>query len=172
MLAGVLRNGLRVVIRPLLPGDRERVAVGFQLLSQESRYQRFMAGKGQLSSAALDTLVDNVDQHGHVALAMLWPRRHKGDVLIGVGRFIQLKDDPTTADVAVTIADQLHRQGAGKLMIQALVIRAHEEGVRRFCATMVTENVASHRMMASVGHVSRDEKEDGVTVMEVELPQP
>lgn len=172
VLAGTLGNGLRVVIRPLLPGDRERVAAGFRMLSEHSRYLRFMSGKGNLSAATLDRLVDDVDQHTHVALAMMWPRHGKEDVLVGVGRFIRLQDDPATADVAVTIADELHGQGAGRLLLQALVIRAVEEGVRRFTATMVSTNHASHRMMQGAGTVVRDEREVGVRTMDIELPGP
>lgn len=166
---GELGNGLRVIVRPMRPDDRERVAEGFKLLSERSRYLRFLTGKGRLSEANLHVLVDEVDQHGHVALALLWPRHSQPDILIGVGRFVRFTHDPTVADVAVTIADELHGLGAGRLMITALAQRAREEGVVRFTATMASENEASFRMMAGVGPVSRDEQDNGVREISVEL---
>lgn len=172
LLLGTLRGGLRVAIRPLHPQDREQLADGFEGLSERSRYLRFLTGKGRLSETTLRSMVDQVDQHDHVALAMWWVRRSRADILLGDARFIRLADDPETADVAVTIADELHGQGGAGLMLQALVLRAHQEGVRRFSAVMAPDNAASHRMIARLGTVLRDEITDGVREMLVELDVP
>lgn len=164
-----LRNGVQVMIRPLLPSDRDAVASGFQLLSERSRFLRFLTGKGTLSESSLRALVDEVDQHRHVALAMFWMREDEDPLLVGVGRFVSLPHDPATADVAVTIADQLHGLGAGTIMMRALADRARVEGVRRFMATMTADNVASHRMMRGSGTVVRDEVVDDLREIDVAL---
>ena len=169
LLVGTLRGGLRVVIRPLRPEDRAQLADGFEGLSERSRYLRFLTGKGRLSEHVLRTMVDQVDQHDHVALALWWVRTSRADILLGDARFIRLAGDPTTADVAVTIADELHGQGGATLMMQALVLRAHDEGVDRFSAVMSPENTASYRMVARVGDVVRDEISGGVREVEVDI---
>lgn len=161
---GVLANGVLVRIRPLLPSDRAAVAAGFEALSERSRFLRFLTGKGQLSETGLRALVDDVDQHRHVALAMLL---RDEDRLVAVGRFVALSGDPTTADVAVTVADELHGQGAGTMLMTALAERARAEGVRVFTATMTADNVASHRMMLRSGRVLRDVVEDDLREIEV-----
>lgn len=166
---GVLKNGLRVYLRPLEPGDRKDVADGFAGLSERSRFQRFLTGKRELSDRSLDRLVTEVDHHHHEALALIWPRHSTADVLLGDGRFIIFRDDPTTADVAVTIADRVQGLGAGSMMIQALARRAREEGVTTFAAAMLTSNEASHRMMRSVGRVIRDEIVAGLREVEVDI---
>jgi len=167
-----LKSGLHLVIRPLHPEDRAQVADGFVGLSDRSKYLRFLTGKGVLSSRGLDKLVDQVDQHDHVALALWWTRSSRDDILLGDGRFIRLPSDPECADVAVTIADDIQGQGAGTLMMLALVRRAHEEGIRRFSAVISPENEPSHRMMLRAGPLIRDEYVDGVREVEVELDPP
>lgn len=162
-----LRNGARVLIRPLRHADRAAVAAGFEHLSERSRYQRFLTGKGKLSEASLRALVDDVDQHRHVALALIWRRSLRPDQLIGVGRFVTTPEDRSTADVAVTVADEFHGQGAGTLLIRALAQRARDEGITHFTATMTTENEASHRMMRHAGAVQQDETADGLRTMAV-----
>jgi acetyltransferase len=171
-LRGTLKHGLRVIIRPLHQEDRQTLADAFPHLSERSRYLRFLTGKGELSSQGLRKLVDEVDGHQHVALVMWWARSSRDDILLGDGRFIRLPGDPECADVAVTIADEIHGQGAGTLMMVALRRRAREEGVARFTAVMSPENEASHRMMRSAGEVLRDEYVDGLREIEVDIAGP
>jgi RimJ/RimL family protein N-acetyltransferase len=170
VLTGTLRDGLRVVVRSLVPADRDDVEHGFGELSERTKNLRFMTGKDHLSQRTLDSLVDQVDQHDHVAVAMWWERSSQADVLLGEGRFIRLKDDPDCADVAVTMADELHGQGGGTLLMRGLVLRAREEGVHRFSAAMSPENEPSHRLMQRVGAVLRDIVRDGAREIIVAIP--
>ncbi len=172
VLRGTLRDGLRVVIKSLMPADRDDVEHGFGELSERTKNLRFMTGKDHLSSRTLDSLVDQVDQHDHVAVAMWWERTTQADVLLGEGRFIRLKDDPDCADIAVTMADELHGQGGGTMLMRALVLRAREEGLRRFSAAMSPDNEPSHRLMRRVGPVLRDIVTDGEREIVVEIPGP
>ena len=170
VLRGTLRDGLRVVIKSLVPADRDDVEHGFGELSERTKNLRFMTGKDHLSSRTLDSLVDQVDQHDHVAVAMWWERTSQADVLLGEGRFIRLKDDPDCADIAVTMADELHGQGGGTMLMAALVLRAREEGLRRFSAAMSPDNEPSHRLMRRVGPVLRDVVSGGEREVVVEIP--
>lgn len=172
LVRGTLKHGLRVVIRPLNPEDRAQLAEGFEGLSERSRYLRFLTGKRVLSERGLDKLVDQVDQHHHVALAMWWVRTSRADILLGDARFIRLPDDPECADVAVAIADEIHGQGAATLMLTVLKERALAEGIHRFSAVMSPENEASHRMMLRIGPVLRDVYVDGIREVEVSLDDP
>lgn len=172
VLTGTLRDGLRVVVRSLVAEDREDVEQGFAELSERTKNLRFLTGKDHLSRRGLDTLVDDVDQHDHVAVALWWERTSQPDVLVGEGRFIRLKDDPECADVAVTVADELQGQGGGTLIMRALVLRAREEGVRRFSAVMSPDNEPSHRLMSRAGTVLRDTIRDAEREILVRIDAP
>jgi protein lysine acetyltransferase len=67
--------------------------------------------------------------------------------LIAVARFVRLADDPQTAEVAIVVPDDWHGRGLGSLLVKELAAHARRCGVRRFTATMGSDNVAAHRLM-------------------------
>ncbi len=67
---------------------------------------------------------------------------------VGVGRWVRLADDPTTAEAAIVVADRLQGRGLGSLLADRLAREAVNQGVRRFSATMLSDNEAAHRLMA------------------------
>src|SRR5699024_7718543 len=62
-----LSDGLAVTLRPLLPEDREGLKEGFERLSDESRYQRFMSPMDELPERYLEYLT-NIDYRNHFAV--------------------------------------------------------------------------------------------------------
>src|SRR5664279_5044758 len=63
-----LRDGRRVLLRPLLPTDRDALSTAFERLSDESQQLRFGAVPHTLSAARLHHLVDSVDAVNHLSL--------------------------------------------------------------------------------------------------------
>src|SRR6266568_8681079 len=63
----LLRDGSRVVLRLVRPDDKALLRRGFERLSPESRYRRFMSAKSQLTDAELAYLTE-VDGWSHFAL--------------------------------------------------------------------------------------------------------
>jgi RimJ/RimL family protein N-acetyltransferase len=164
-----LANGLRVAVRAQEPHDRVALAEGMAHLSRETRFRRFLAPKDTLTSRDLDRLVDRVDQHDHVAVVLVWPRTSQPDVVLGDARFSRLRGQPDTADVAVTVADEIQGQGAGRLLIHVLADLALDHGITHFEAVLLPSNRASARMLASVGTVVANRIESGTQTMTVAL---
>jgi hypothetical protein len=108
-IAVALRDGARVVVRPVRPDDRELLLAGFERLGPESRYQRFLAPMAELSEANLAYVID-VDHHDHEALGAIDPATGGG---VGVARFIRCVDRPDTAEAAVTVIDDWQGRGVG-----------------------------------------------------------
>lgn len=126
------------MVRPIEPGDKEALADGFRRMSPESRYRRFFAPLTRLSETDLQYLTE-VDHSNHEALIAF--DSDTGET-VGVARFVR-SEDPTAAEVAVTIADDWHGRGAATAVLELLVSRAREEGVERFLALMLDENEAA-----------------------------
>jgi RimJ/RimL family protein N-acetyltransferase len=140
-----LDNGTEVRIRPIRPDDKRLLADGVDHLSRQSVYQRFLAPKGPLTDGELRYLTE-VDFRDHVAYVAVRPQAP--DVLVGVGRWLRLREDPEVAEVAFVVSDELQRQGLGTALGEALADAARERGVRRFVATTLPDNLAAHRLFA------------------------
>ena len=134
----VLRDGSRVLIRPVHSADAPLLADGFARLSATSRWMRFLTPKKELSPAELSFLTD-LDHHDHEALGALDHRDGRG---VGVARYVRQADDPWSADVAVTIVDEWQGRGLGTELLARLSDRAREENIRSFTALVAAENVA------------------------------
>ena len=160
-----LRDGTRVTLRPIGLQDRPLLAASFERLSEESRYRRFLTAKSRLSAAELEYFVD-VDHVNHEAIVAV--ERFGGEGL-GVARYIRWADDGEVAEVAVTVADDWQRRGIGRALLDRLTYRARREGVRRFSALVLSDNLASLQLLASVGETHRQSDTDVIELL-IELP--
>jgi RimJ/RimL family protein N-acetyltransferase len=140
-----LPDGAQILIRPIRADDKRFLEDGLRQLSPESVHRRFLSPKRSFSRAELRYLTE-VDGRDHVALVAEYPgepvRR-----LVAVGRFVRWHDDPEAAEVAIVVADDWQRRGVGSLFAKRLATRARLSGIRRFTATMSSENVAAHKLM-------------------------
>ena len=137
-----------MLIRPIRADDKRMLATGLQHLSRKSVQRRFLAPKTSFSRAELRYLTE-VDGHDHVALVAEYPG-HPVRRLIGVARFVRLDEDREAAEVAIVVADDWHRRGLGSLLATQLAAVARRSGIRRFTATMASDNVPAHRLMATL----------------------
>jgi RimJ/RimL family protein N-acetyltransferase len=71
-------------------------------------------------------------------------------MIVGVARFVRDREDPTTAEAAIVVADELQGQGLGKRMGFLLADAARERGVQRFVASMLSDNLAAHRLFRAI----------------------
>jgi GNAT superfamily N-acetyltransferase len=163
-----LRDGTALLLRPVVPEDKERFLDGFARLSPESRYRRFMSPIDELTPDMLRqfTEVDYVDHFAYVALLAEAP----GNPGIGVARYVRLPEDPQVAEAAVTVVDEYHGRGLGTLLLEALGAVALANGVTRFRGYALEENRPMLDLMARMGaDVELDSP--GVYRVEVDLPR-
>jgi ribosomal protein S18 acetylase RimI-like enzyme len=146
-----LNDGTRVVLRHIRPEDSAELARDFARLSPESRHRRFFGGVTQLSDAALRYLTE-VDGHDHVAIVATCDSPDlKTEAGLGVARFVRLHDEPTVAEAAVTVVDDVQRRGLGRLLAATLAVAAHERGIRSFRADVLADNEPMVRLLHEVG---------------------
>ena len=91
-----LRDGSHLRIRQGRRSDRELLLRGFERLSPESRYRRFLAPMPELSEDLVRYLTE-IDHHDHEAMIALDERTGEG---IGVARYVRDPDRTEVAEVA------------------------------------------------------------------------
>ena len=122
-----LRSGKVVRVRPIQPADKSSLTAGYEQLSDESRYARFLAKRDSLNERLLAYLTE-IDQVDHVAWGVGLPDHKVGEPGIAVARFVRLPDAPHVAEFALTVADDYQRQGVGTLSLALLYHLARQQG--------------------------------------------
>jgi acetyltransferase len=145
-----LRTQHAVWVRSIRTTDAAELQRAFGLLSDGSRYRRFLTRTPYLTDrqAAYFSDVDHLHHHALVAL----PGR-KTNEIVGVARFIRYHDTPTDADLAITVDDAWQGRGLATVLLRLLGARARDVGVRRFTLDTLVENAPMLALVRSVGTV-------------------
>ncbi len=165
-VAVTLRDGTRVTVRQIRPEDADLLRAGFERLSLDSRYRRFLTAMSKLSDPLVRYLTQ-VDHHDHEALVAV-----AGDGIgLGVARYVRWPADPEAAEVAVTVADDWQGRGVGTALLGLLVARARAEGIRRFTALMLASNREMLELLENLGPVRILTRSAGAAEVELTLPR-
>ena len=158
-----VRDGTHLLLRPVLPGDDERTVHGHIQFSSETLYRRFMTAR--LPSPALMHYLSEVDYVDH----FVWVVTDGSDP-VADARFVRDEADPTIAEIAFTVADAYQGRGIGSFLIGALSIAARVDGVERFSARMLSDNLPMRTIMDRYGAVWQRE-DVGVITTIIDVPR-
>ncbi|HSS23712.1 MAG TPA: GNAT family N-acetyltransferase [Mycobacterium sp.] len=157
-----IRDGTHLMLRPVLPGDDERTVHGHIQFSSETLYRRFMTAR--LPSPALMHYLSEVDYVDH----FVWVVTDGGDP-VADARFVRDEADPKIAEIAFTVADAYQGRGIGSFLIDALSIAAEVDGVERFSARMLSDNLPMRTIIDRYGAVWQRE-DVGVITTVIDVP--
>lgn len=163
---------MRVVaprLRPIRPEDKAALVSFHQRLSDDTRYRRYHAAKGSLTTSDLRYLTE-VDGHHHVALVAEIPPAALDGVagaladwigvppvpdLAGVARLVGDPDHPGEAEVAIVVRDDVHHQGLGSELIEGVLARGRQEGVHTAVAQVQADNHRALQLFQGLGFRQR-----------------
>jgi RimJ/RimL family protein N-acetyltransferase len=146
-------------VRPLQRGERSTVSAVFAGLSERSRLLRFLAPVHELAPRQLDRLVD-VGCCGREALVATEPASSEA---VGIARYVRDDERPDTAEVAFVVVDARQGRGVGTRLVRELARLAVADGIRRFTATVSSENAPALAVLGRLGRIERSAM-DGPTV--------
>jgi GNAT superfamily N-acetyltransferase len=126
-----LRDGAKVTIRPCNERDEPALADFLAGLCLNARRLRFFTGAVNIDQAAHLTAATGTDRLGLLAV-------DDADELVGHAVCIELA--PGRAEVAVEVADRLHGQGLGTILVERLAEVAERHGISTFCAQVLPDN--------------------------------
>ncbi len=162
-----LRDGSHVRIRQGHSSDRELLLRGFERLSPESRYRRFLAPMPELTDSMVGYLTE-IDHHDHEAMIAIDEQTGEG---VGVSRYVRDADRHEVAEVAVTVIDDWQGRGLGTLLLEVISARAREEGITTFTALMLAANDEMLDMLKRFAPVRIVDRELGRIEVEVPIPE-
>jgi acyl-CoA synthetase (NDP forming)/RimJ/RimL family protein N-acetyltransferase len=158
----LLTDGTTILIRSARPDDFDAVRELHEKMSPDSLYLRFFS----LSPRAAEREARRICREpgpDHPALLAFLDGR-----LIGCGSYES--GGPGTAEVAFTVADDMHNRGVGTLLLEHLISRARNQGLHAFTAATLSDNSAMLRVFADAGLQAQRTLADGVYDMTFPLP--
>jgi GNAT superfamily N-acetyltransferase len=159
----ILRDGTRLVVRPICPVDSPALVALHARLSADTIYRRYFGAHPHLSPADVDRFTD-IAQEWRFALVAV---REHGE-LVAVTRY-EGRPDGRSAEIAIVVDDMLQHQGIGRALLERLVQVARENGLEALEADVLTDNSPMLGLLRSLGLPSRTVRDAGTATMTVDL---
>ena len=160
-----LKDGTRMVVRPIIPEDKAILVEGFAHLSPQTRFRRFLGYMDKLRAPLLRYLTE-IDYVDHFAWVGMNADTFEG---IGVARYVRMRDDPTAAEAAIVVVDAYQHRGAGTILLQLLGASALSNGITHFVGEALAENQPIRDLLENLGARVYD-ADAGEVGFEVDLP--
>jgi len=161
---GLLADGTTLTIRPPGPGDYEPVRQLHEAMSPDNLYFRFFSA----SQASAEREARRVCLKGGPGLVALLGLL--GNEVVGVASY-ELTADAAAAELALAVADGMHRHGIATLLLEHLVSLARARGVKVLVADVLPDNYAVLRVLSDAGLAVRRRSGSGVIDLFIPLPQ-
>lgn len=159
----LLADGTTMTIRPAGPGDYESVRRLHEAMSPDNLYFRFFSASKTSAEWEARRLCLQAGTDLVALLGLL------GDELVGVSSY-QLTADAADAEIALAVADHMHRRGIATLLLENLVSLARARRVKTLVAEVLPNNYAVLQVLSDAGLTVRRRSGDGV--VEVSIPVP
>jgi protein lysine acetyltransferase len=159
-----LQDGTPILLRPLLPSDRDGIVAAIREMSAESLRRRFFSG-GQPTDQVIDYLV-SIDYINHFAWLVLDARAPTDGW--ATARYVRRRDNADCAELAFAVKDTHQGRGLGTLLLGAIGAAASVGGIRDFTATLLSDNAPMRAVLAKANATFAFD-EPGVTRAELSV---
>lgn len=157
-----LRDGTRVLVRPLRAEDRAREEEFIKRLSPESRRFRFLGDFKQPSKALLDQLMHVDYAHDMAFVALAHDNGHLREV--GISRYSS-SGDSKQCECAVTVAEDWRHRGLAVLLMQHLIHVARKQDMARMFSVDDVNNEPMRELAHYLGFTCESHPEDPKSVI-------
>jgi acetyltransferase len=158
-------EGPPVTLRPIRPEDAEIEQAFVRGLSSESRYFRFLDTLRELTPTMLVrfTQIDYDREMAFIATV----KQNGNEAEIGVCRYIT-NPDGETCEYAIVVADEWHRRGLGRRMMNQLIEVARARGLKAMIGHILASNQSMLTLCQGLGFTIAESPE-GPTVKRATL---
>ena len=160
----LLADGTTLTIRPAGPEDYEPVNQLHEAMSPDNLYFRFFSA----SRASAEWEARRVCLAGGPGLVALLGLL--GDEVVGVASY-QLTADAAAAELALAVADGMHRHGIATLLLEHLVSLARARGVQVLVADVLPDNYPVLRVVSDAGLSVQRKYANGVVELSMPVPR-
>jgi len=144
-----LKDGSRVLLRPIMPSDVTLKQHFFYALSKESIKRRYL---GSLSLMPLRRIwpyvvVDYVNEMSIVGTIM----ENENETIIAMGSYSRIPNTET-AEISLVVRDDWQNKGLGTILFNYLAEIARKRGIKSFTAWILLENTRMMHILRKSGY--------------------
>ena len=160
-----LRDGRRVLIRPIQPGDAPALAESIESADADTIRRRFFGGHPRVTPELLDYLT-TVDYTSRFALVAVEPASQRG---VAIARYEPAEQDGT-ADIAIAVTPDWRDVGLATELLRMLAQAASERGIHTFTGTYLADNRPVMALIDEADEPADQVTSRGITEFSVPLP--
>jgi GNAT superfamily N-acetyltransferase len=158
-----LRDGERLLVRPIRLADGDQLAGLHARLSKDSVYRRYFGFKSALSPTEIRRFT-GIAEEWRFALVGVRSTGH----LAGVARY-EGQAGRTEAEIALIVDDALHHQGLGTLLLRRLVDVAVTSGMTSLTAVVLSSNMPMLHLLKALHVPSTSARDSGSIEVRLQL---
>nr|MDO8116634.1 GNAT family N-acetyltransferase [Candidatus Sigynarchaeota archaeon] len=152
-----LKDGRRMLFRPIQPTDERAMQDLYYDLSDRDRFYRFFTAMKTFRRDKVKPLV-YIDYHTTMIIVGVIEEQENQKMIASGGYF--LNPNTNIAEIAFTVNDKYRNLGITKIMLDYLIRVAQEQGVSGFYGTILMENRAMLHIIQSLKYKVEAKVED------------
>lgn len=164
----MLKNGLEVILRPILPEDEPLIVAFHKELSENTVRQRFfefLSLDDRIAHERLIRICFNDYDRELALVALVKDHETAKDRIIGVARLSRIRDS-ANAQMTMIISDSYHNLGLGSELIEKLIQIAEKEAIQRIIAHILSENKGMIKICKRRGFVFKEQLNSPILIAE------
>ncbi|KFZ38461.1 protein acetyltransferase [Shewanella mangrovi] len=162
-----LRNGLKVMLRPILPEDEPKHLAFDNSLSDEDRYKRYFGVRSQMTHEEMAVLTQ-IDYAREMAFIASAKDEHGEEITLGAVR-ASIDPDNTEAEFAMAVRGSHQGIGIGKLLLEKMIRYFKASGTPVLTGFTMFENRNMANLAKSLGFTVTFDMEERLIHMHLDL---
>ncbi len=149
MIVVPLKDGTRVGVRRIVPGDAHRLRAGVAALSPDTRRARFFSPGATLPDGVLNRLTD-----GNPACHLGWGAvlvDQPGTPAIGAAHILRSAPHGPDGELALALDDGWHGMGIARILLSAMMADAALRGVHHLSLVTLADNRRAIGLFTALG---------------------
>lgn len=162
-----LKDGTRIILRPIKPSDATLKQHLFYALSKESVTKRFL---GSLRTMPLRRIWPFVIVDYENEMSIVAVKEDETEELIGIGSYVKIPHT-NSAEVSFLVRDDWQGRGVGSALLQHLIDIARAKGISTFTAWVSTDNYRMMHIFRKCGYPMKYRIEGNLYYVVIDLTQ-
>ena len=151
--AWTMKDGRKVIIRPIRAEDEPLVVHFHETLSDRSVYLRYLSPmmlSQRVTHERMARICHN-DYDREIALVVEGESKDGERQIFAIGRMSKLHGEDNEARVTMLVSDQFQGQGIGGELLRRFIHIGRAEKIKRLLATISPENIAMRKLCEGLG---------------------